>query len=88
MDGKELDLVWSGWGPAVLHLLAYSLQQLLCGTVAVATRACQTSLSVCGRGLSWLLLATGVLAVSLCSSLGLLLACLAVLLQVSPSVPG
>jgi hypothetical protein len=75
--------MWGGCGPAVLHLLAISLQQLLFGAVGMATRFCHACVGKRGVGLSWLLLVTGVMVLPLCSSLGLLLASLATLVHVS-----
>ena len=80
-DWTELSAVWSGCGPVLLHLLAYGLQQLLCGAVGLVARACHTC-RCWGRGFSWLLLVTSVLPILFCSAGSLLLASSALLLQV------
>ena len=56
---------------------------MLDGAVGIATRACQICLGRYGRGLSWLLLTTGGLVLPVCSSISLLLALLALLVQVT-----
>lgn len=87
LDWEELDALWGGWGPAVIHLVACGLHQLLDGCVIVATHIIQACLGRWRRGLSWLLLATSVFPLPFCSSLSLAFANSAVLLQAGVQGP-
>lgn len=81
-DWVELQPLWSWCGPVVLHLLAYGLQQMLYVAVSLVAHACQAAFGRCGRGCSVILLVVSVFFLLLNSSITLLLAAMAILLQV------
>lgn len=88
LEWVELNPLWSGCGPMVLHILSCGLQRVLCVMMSFSADVFQTCLGRVWRGrLSWSLMAGGVLlSLGVCSSLGLLLALLAFLIRVGLTV--
>ena len=84
-DWAELGRLWGWYGPVVLHLLSCGLAWLLYAGVGVAGFTCGIIPSGWRRRWSLLLIGGSVGGLLLCSGFSLLLAFLALLLQVPPS---